>query len=58
MRAFFEIVVVVTDVQFHAPVVLECEDVRADAVEEPAIVADDEHAAAEFREAFFQNLQR
>jgi len=37
---------------FHVAVALEREDVRRDAVEEPAIVADDDDAAREAESAF------
>ena len=36
----------------------EGQDVRGDAVEEPAIVADDDHAAGEVQDRFFQGPQR
>ena len=39
-------------------VALEGEDVRGDAVEEPAVVADDHGAAAEVEQGVFQGAQR
>ena len=42
----------------HLTVALEGEDVRRDAIEEPAIVADDDGAAREFFQRFFHRPQR
>src|SRR5690348_3726024 len=42
----------------HMAVALEGEDVRRDAVEEPAIVADDDGAAGEILQRLFQRAER
>ena len=39
-------------------VAFKSQDVRGDAVEEPAVVADDHGAAAEIEQGFFQRAQR
>src|SRR5689334_21174918 len=39
-------------------VALECEHVRRDAIEEPAVVADDDGAAGEVEERLFERAQR
>src|SRR4051794_19481126 len=43
---------------FDMTVVLEGEDVRRDAVEEPAVVADDDGAAGKILQRLFQRTQR
>ena len=45
---------VVPLVPHHLAVPLEREDVRRDAVQEPAVVRDDEHRAGEFQQRFLQ----
>src|SRR5881628_2384499 len=42
----------------HAPLVLEGEDVRGDAIEEPAVVADDGGAAREVEQRVLEGAQR
>ncbi len=48
----------VADVHLGNGVAFEDDDVRADAVEEPAVVADDEGDACEFFEGFFEGAER
>ncbi len=52
------VVLVVAFEPHDATVALEGEDMRADAVEEPAVVADDEGDACKFFDGFFERASR
>ena len=43
--------------EYYLRVALEGEDMRGDAVEEPAVVADHQHATGEFQQGVFQGAQ-
>ena len=58
LRALFQIVVVVADIDRHHAVALEGEDVRADAIQKIAVVADHDDAAFERDQGFFQQAKR
>ena len=55
--AFFEIIGIISRLHDHA-VVLEGDDLVADAVEEIAVVGNADHRAVEIRERFLQHPQR
>ncbi len=42
---------------FHLAVALECEDMRGDAIQEPAVVRDDDGAARELQQGLLQGAQ-
>src|SRR5258708_1679552 len=52
------VLLVVAGKEARPRIAFEGEDVRGDAVEEPAVVADDEHAAGEFDERVLERPQR
>src|ERR1700704_2551875 len=52
------VVLVVALEPFHVALVLECQEVGGDAVEEPAIVADDDGAAGEILQRILERPQR
>ena len=56
--AIFLVVFVIALEPRDSAVTLECEDVRRDAVEEPAIMRDHDGAAGEVEQGFFERTQR